>query len=188
MINAGGGGARFRVHHESNLRRVTASPAHRAEHLAQICVDLRIRARVGGVKDQHVHPRVGQQLRVSAQHPRVVAAIIAIQRFTPIMRHAVSAPKCAGGIGRRAGLALENLGHVIGTVQLRTARPVQVVNKIEDAHETICPGQAHFARHRQPAAQSIGGGPRHARVFLGQDLACGKRGHQRQPRQKGNGF
>ena len=85
--------AGFGVDHEYDLGRVPTVLPDIAKDFAQRAINFRIRLGVGSVEDERIDARIGQQLSVTPQDPRIGALIIAIEWFAPVMARADSAPK-----------------------------------------------------------------------------------------------
>ena len=100
------------VDHEGDLRRPPAFATHLAEHFADLHVDLGVGQGVGRVEDQGVDAGVGQQAGVSAQDPRVVAAIVAVERLAPVMCCAERPPERRIGFLQRLGVLGQDPRHV----------------------------------------------------------------------------
>lgn len=161
VVDLEGGVAGAGIDHERDLGCVSPSLADLAEDAAEGEVDIAVGECVGGIEDEDIDASVGEEEGVAAEDPGVVAEVIAIKRFAPVVVDADAAPE--GGIGALEGVGseLEDFGDVVRAVEAGGpfGHGRLVPEEVEHADEAIGGGGADFRVEGKGTAEVVHGGP-----------------------------
>src|SRR4051812_39928083 len=75
----------LRIHHEADLGSASAFLPDFAPNRTESEIDIAVSDAICGVEDHGIDTGIGEEMGMTAQHPRVARIVIAVERLAPVV-------------------------------------------------------------------------------------------------------